>query len=308
MKDFTARRMTMKYYVLYNTIAGHGKAEEVARALPEKLDGEVVGFADMTKITNYSAFLSDKSDCALVICGGDGTLNRFVNDASDAIADSEVYYCATGSGNDFLRDLGAADGEVVRITEQLRDLPICEVNGKTYRFLNGVGYGIDGYCCEEGDKLRAAGETNINYTSIAIKGLLFHYKPTNATVTVDGVKHTYKKVWIAPTMHGRYYGGGMMPTPAQVRNNSEGKLSILVFHGSGKLKTLMIFPSLFKGEHLKNVKHTEVLTGSEITVEFDSPAPLQIDGETVVGVMKYTARASVCAKKENNAENELAVQ
>ena len=180
----------MKYYVLYNTIAGHGKAEEVARSLPEKLDGEVVGFADMTKITNYSAFLSDKSDCALVICGGDGTLNRFVNDAGEAIADSEVYYCATGSGNDFLRDLGAADGEVVRITEQLRDLPICEVNGKTYRFLNGVGYGIDGYCCEEGDKLRAAGETNINYTSIAIKGLLFHYKPTNATVTVDGVKHT----------------------------------------------------------------------------------------------------------------------
>ena len=300
--------MTMKYYVLYNSIAGHGKAEEVARSLPEKLDGEVVGFADMTKITNYSAFLSDKSDCALVICGGDGTLNRFVNDAGDLIADSEVYYCATGSGNDFLRDLGAADGEVVRITEQLRDLPICEVNGKTYRFINGVGYGIDGYCCEEGDKLRAAGETNINYTSIAIKGLLFHYKPTNATVTVDGVKHTYKKVWIAPTMHGRYYGGGMMPTPAQVRNNSEGKLSILVFHGSSKLKTLMIFPSLFKGEHLKNVKHTEVLTGSEITVEFDSPAPLQVDGETVVGVMKYTARASVCAKKEKDTENELAVQ
>ena len=300
--------MTMKYYVLYNSIAGHGKAEEVARSLPEKLDGEVVGFADMTKITNYSAFLSDKSDCALVICGGDGTLNRFVNDAGDLIADSEVYYCATGSGNDFLRDLGAADGEVVRITEQLRDLPICEVNGKTYRFINGVGYGIDGYCCEEGDKLRAAGETNINYTSIAIKGLLFHYKPTNATVTVDGVKHTYKKVWIAPTMHGRYYGGGMMPTPAQVRNNSEGKLSILVFHGSSKLKTLMIFPSLFKGEHLKNVKYTEVLTGSEITVEFDGPAPLQVDGETVVGVMKYTARASVCAKKEKDTENELAVQ
>lgn len=300
--------MTMKYYILYNAIAGQGKSEEVARALPEKLDGEVVGFADMTKITNYSAFLSDKSDCALVICGGDGTLNRFVNDAGEAIADSEVYYCATGSGNDFLRDLGAADGEVVRITEQLRDLPICEVNGKTYRFLNGVGYGIDGYCCEEGDKLRAAGETDINYTSIAIKGLLFHYKPTNATVTVDGVKHTYKKVWIAPTMHGRYYGGGMMPTPAQERNNSEGMLSILVFHGSGKLKTLMIFPSLFKGEHLKNVKHTEVLTGREITVEFDSPAPLQVDGETVVGVMKYTARASVSSKNEKNAENELAVQ
>lgn len=298
----------MKYYVLYNAIAGHGKAEEVARALPEKLDGEVVGFADMTKITNYSAFLSDKRDCALVICGGDGTLNRFVNDAGEAIADSEIYYCAAGSGNDFLRDIGAGEREVVRITDQLKDLPVCEVNGKTYRFINGVGYGIDGYCCEEGDRLRAAGETDINYTSIAIKGLLFKYRPTNATVTVDGVEHSYRKVWIAPTMHGRFYGGGMMPTPAQKRNNAEGELSILIFHGSSKLKTLMIFPSLFKGEHLKNTKYTEVLTGKEITVEFDSPAPLQVDGETVVGVMKYSACGTPIDQKEKKRENEFSVQ
>lgn len=298
----------MKYYILYNAIAGHGKAEEVARALPEKLDGEITGFADMTKITNYSAFLSDKRDCALVICGGDGTLNRFVNDAGEAIADSEIYYCAAGSGNDFLRDIGAGEREVVRITDQLKDLPVCEVNGKTYRFINGVGYGIDGYCCEEGDRLRAAGETDINYTSIAIKGLLFKYRPTNATVTVDGVEHSYRKVWIAPTMHGRFYGGGMMPTPAQKRNNAEGELSILIFHGSSKLKTLMIFPSLFKGEHLKNTKYTEVLTGKEITVEFDSPAPLQVDGETVVGVMKYSACGAPIDQKEKKRENEFSVQ
>ncbi len=48
-------------------------------------------------------------------------------------------------------------------------------------------------------------------TAIAIKGLLFHYRPTNAVITVDGVTHTYKKVWLVPTMNGRYYGGGMMP-------------------------------------------------------------------------------------------------
>jgi len=30
------------------------------------------------------------------------------------------------------------------------------------------------------------------------EGLLFHYKPTNATVIVDGKEHSYKNVWIAP--------------------------------------------------------------------------------------------------------------
>jgi len=298
----------MKYYVLYNAIAGQGKAEEIARALPEKLDGEVVGYADMTKITNYAAFLADKTDCAIVICGGDGTLNRFVNDTADCALENEIFYCASGSGNDFLRDIGGVAGEPIRITEYLKDLPTVEVNGKTYRFINGVGYGVDGYCCEEGDKQRAAGNTDINYTSIAIKGLLFHYKPTNAKVTVDGVTHTYKKVWIAPTMNGRFYGGGIMPTPDQKRNSKDGKLSILIFHRSGKIKTLMIFPSLFKGEHLKNKKYIELLCGSDITVEFDGPAPLQIDGETIVGVMKYRALAKMPSGTLGKEENELAKQ
>ena len=131
----------------------------------------------------------------------------------------------------------------------------------------------------------------INYTSIAIKGLLFHYKPTKATVTVDGKKHTYKKVWLAPTMNGKYYGGGMMPTPDQERLQDDKKLSILVFHNSGKLKALMIFPSLFKGKHIEHTKQVEVLSGKEITVEFDRPTALQIDGETILNVTKYTANA-----------------
>lgn len=63
------------------------------------------------------------------------------------------------------------------------------------------------------------------YTAIAINGLLFHYKPINAVVTVDGETHTYHHVWLAPTMNGHYYGGGMMPTPAQRRLNPDGTIS-----------------------------------------------------------------------------------
>ena len=68
------------------------------------------------------------------------------------------------------------------------------------------------------------------------------------TITVDGKEYRFKKVWLAPTMHGRFYGGGMMPTPAQDRLDPEGKLSVMVMHGSGKLKTLMIFPPFFTGK------------------------------------------------------------
>ena len=96
-------------------------------------------------------------------------------------------------------------------------------------------------------------------------------------------------------MHGKHYGGGMIATPNQDRENAE-KISLLVWHGSGKLRTLMAFPSIFKGEHVKYTKFIEIIEGKEITVEFDKPCALQIDGETVLDVTSYTAKAAVCAK------------
>ena len=97
-------------------------------------------------------------------------------------------------------------------------------------------------------------------------------------------------------MKGRYYGGGMIATPAQNRNHPDHELSIMVFHGSGKLQTLMIFPSIFKGEHIKKEKHVTIHTGHDITVTFDRPTALQIDGETILGVTEYRATSRVPAK------------
>jgi diacylglycerol kinase family enzyme len=146
-----------------------------------------------------------------------------------------------------------------------------------------------------GDAQKKTSEKPVNYTAIAIKGLLLHYKPTNATVTVDGQAYHYRKVWLAPTMKGRYYGGGMMATPAQDRNDAEGNLSLLVFHGSGKLHTLAVFPSIFKGTHIKHKKIVSIHKGKNIHVVFDRPSTIQIDGETITGVTEYTAKAKIAS-------------
>jgi diacylglycerol kinase family enzyme len=52
----------------------------------------------------------------------------------------------------------------------------------------------------------------------------------------------------------------------------------------------MIFPSLFKGEHVKHAKNVSVFSGSEITVRFDEARALQIDGETILNVTEYVVR------------------
>ncbi len=280
-------------YILFNPLAGHGDSEAQAKALAAHYQ-EPVSLLDITQIQDYHALLSPLSqDDAIVICGGDGTLNRFVNAIEGIEPSCDIFYYAIGTGNDFLHDLGKKpESEPTRVNDYLKDLPFVEVKDQKCRFINGIGFGIDGYCCEVGDKLKQISDKPVNYTSIAIKGLLFHYKPTNATVTVDGKSYSYKKVWIAAAMKGRYYGGGMMTAPGQDRLSESKELTLVVMHGSGKLKTLTVFPSIFKGEHIKHTKMVAVHTGKDIRVTFDRPTALQIDGETVLSVTDY----HVCAK------------
>ena len=280
-----------KGYVVYNPLAGNGQAQADAQLLQVVLDEELE-YYDITRITNYEAFIGGmEREDYLVVVGGDGTLNRFVNDTDGLEISQEILYFPTGTGNDFAKDIGM--GENPRpITEYLKNLPSVEVNGKHYRFINGVGFGIDGYSCQVGDEFRKIPGKKVNYTGIAIKGLLLYFAPRNATVTVDGKEYTYKKVWIAPTMHGKFYGGGMIPTPRQDRNS--GKLSVMLFYGAGRLRTLCVFPGIFKGTHVKHKNMVAVHTGNEITVEFDRPAPLQIDGETILDVTGYKAETAMC--------------
>ncbi|MBQ9086881.1 MAG: diacylglycerol kinase family protein [Clostridia bacterium] len=295
-----------KAYVLYNPLAGNGRCAEDIHLLDGMISDEKVLW-DMTASEDYGGlFASMEEEDYVILCGGDGTLNRFINQVTEEMLEREILYFPSGSGNDFAHDLGHQHGDApFAIGKYLRDLPTVEIRGKTWRVLNGVGYGIDGYCCQVGDHLRATSDKKINYTGIAIKGLLFHYKPKNVTVTVDGVPHTYRKVWLTPTMQGRYYGGGMIPTPDQDRLNEEGSLSVMVLHGCSKWRVLTIFPSIFKGEHVKCKKQVEILTGREITVEYDVPTAAQIDGETVLDVTSLTVRAaSPCGAKKELATQE----
>lgn len=294
----------MVTYILYNRLAGNGSCEAQVKQLQEKLRDRQTELRTVNDISSYSEFFASLSpDDEVIICGGDGTLNRFVNDIKGIDITNPVLYYAAGSGNDFLHDLGKEKGEPpFRINEYIQDLPEVTVNGKTSRFINAIGFGIDGYCCEAGDEVRRKHPGKpVNYTPIAIKGLLYAFKPCDATVIVDGVEKRYKKVWIAPAMHGRFYGGGMMAAPGQDRCNADGTLTVVIWSGSGKLKTLMAFPKIFEGKHV-GVKPIEFIKCHDVTVRFDKPCALQIDGETILAVTEYSARSAAAVKADSKKE------
>ncbi len=281
-----------KYYALFNPNAFGGKCEESAHRLDNISFDKELEYVDMTKIENLEKYIDSlNKDDSVILCGGDGTINYFINHVSKEEFDIEIMYFACGTGNDFLHDLSKDPGEhAIVINEYIRDLPLATVNGKTYKFINNVGFGIDGYCCQVGDEMRAAGKENINYTAIAIKGLLGGFKPVTATVTVDGITEVYKRAWLAPTMKGRFYGGGMMAAPAQNRRNPNKTVSVVLFYGKGKFKTLMAFPSIFQGEHVLHKDMVEIIQGNHVKVRFNRPCALQIDGETILNVTEYEVR------------------
>lgn len=277
------------YYSLYNPNASNGKGEEKARRLDEVIDNGKIIYSDITKIEDIESFFKGcDEETKIIICGGDGTLNNLINKTDISKTDREIYYFSTGSGNDFLRDIkDNTTEEIIPIKKYLLNLPTVKVKNRKYVFLNNVSFGIDGYCCEEADKQRSKKGKHSSYSLLAIKGLLGGYKTRNATIIVDGKKKDYKKVWLAPTMNGRFFGGGLMSAPNQNRLNEKHTVSIVVMYGSSRLKSLLVFPSLFSGNHIKRKEMIEVIEGHNISVRFDKPAAVQIDGETITDVVRY---------------------
>ena len=286
--------MNAKYLILFNPQSGNKSAKEKVYQLDDILANNELNYVEMTPDFDYKRFMNEvKADERVVLCGGDGTIHRFINEVDEADLSKPVFYFPLGSGNDFNRDVhGKLDNTLINLNNYMNNLPLVTVKGQTKKFLNNVSFGIDGWCCEVADKIRAKESSKpINYTAIAVKGALFQYKKTNATVIVDGKEYHYKDVFLASTTKGRFYGGGMMATPDQDRNDPEHKVSVLVFRGKIRLQVLLVFSKIFTGEHIKKPNMCIIHSGKNIQVSFDSPRAVQVDGETVLGVTEYTVKA-----------------
>ncbi len=278
-------------YLLYNSLANNGKGAEGTDSIAEQISEDTVSVdVSVTDVRALAETLGEED--RMILCGGDGTLNRFANNVYGLELKFPVFLRSNGTGNDFLKDIDdreKLDG-AVRINEYIAELPTVTVNGITRRFVNNVGFGIDGAVCERADELKARGKEKINYTAIAARLLLFKYRPPKAEITVDGQQKSYSRVWMAPAMNGRYFGGGMKVAPLQDRKS--GVITSVAVHSASRLRALLAFPSIFKGTHIKFTDIVECIKGDEITVKFDSPIALQIDGDTILGVTEFTARSA----------------
>lgn len=275
-------------YILYNPLSNNRKSKKSIDKLQANFSNQAK-LIDITTANIPDIFKSITKEDTLIVTGGDGTLNHFINDLGDINPEHEIYFYPSGSGNDFVRDLdNPLDNGMICLNPYIKNLPVINVNGKHHKFLNGCGYGIDGYACAESDRIKEKYKIKVGYALLALIGILFKFKPSTATVTVDDKTYTYDHVWMAPAMKGKYFGGGVMIAPMQNRLASDNSVTVVLAHCKSPLRLLFIYPSIFKGKHVKYTNVVQFHQGKEITVSFDKPTALQIDGEVIRDVLSYT--------------------
>ncbi len=277
-------------YIFYSKSAANGRGLQQALALSKTLEGG----AQVRALENFR--LSDLfsvvgRDDTVIVMGGDGTINHLINSPTMYPCSRKIFYAAGGTGNDFYRDVRHKEvSDIFPLTPYLQKLPSVKFGDRYLRFLNGVGFGLDGYACAVVAKGRNTKRKPPSYVSVALKGLLWKFKPLSATVTVDGVNYLFRDVFLATSMFGKYYGNGVKIAPDQNRENTD-TLSVVVVHGRNRMGMLPLFAKLFNGTHVKHKKYVTVLTGNQITVNFDRACAMQVDGDVYPETCTYTVTA-----------------
>ena len=262
-----------KAYIFYNPQAGQGKVLEDLDALSFVLDEETV-LCDMTKPETFEeALFAMAEEDYLVLCGGDGTINRFVNIMADIHRSNEIYYYPAGTHNDFALDYGRIYGNnPFPITKALQRLPCVRIGSREGFFLTGIVFAAD-------PRMRVFSRKRQGYTEES--------KPVGMKVSVDRRLYHYEKVRFAAVMQGRHCHGGLIPDAQRQRTDST--LSCALIHGCGKCKANYLLRQLRKGRRPCS-RHLTIHRAENIRLTFDGPVKLLTDGETQSGVTEVTVR------------------
>ncbi|MDE6580206.1 MAG: acylglycerol kinase family protein, partial [Ruminiclostridium sp.] len=100
-----------KYKILFNPYSDNSRGEAECKKIRQYYPDDELEFEDLTKIGDLNEFFGSlPEDATVVLSGGDGTINRFINAVDEKYFARDIYYYGTGTGNDFLFDLGIQKG------------------------------------------------------------------------------------------------------------------------------------------------------------------------------------------------------
>lgn len=301
----------MQYKLIYNPIAGGGRAQKLLPRLVKnfKAAGAVFdvhttsGPGDAVEAARRAA--ADGFDVAVAV-GGDGTVNEVLNGIVGTAAALAAVH--GGKGNDFARtaqmpcDIDAASAVLLRGRQRSFDLG--RVLGRY--FINSVGVGFDAAVAHRVNQ-GVKPFTGVSAYIYAVFRTLFSYRPTEMEITIDGSSLTLCPVLVAVGI-GKCYGGGMMIVPDAFPD--DGFFDVCVIDWMAPAKLAYHFPKVFKGTHTR-LTQTSIYRAREVHLKLSRAHPLHMEGEVLMGdKMHFTLEprgmkvisgsSAVVAGSENN--------
>ena len=250
-------------------------------ALKEHLDAFFDYSVHFTEKRGHAVELArNASGGAVIVCGGDGTINEVANGVAER-TDIAVAPTYGGSGCDLSRLFGIAKGAGARvdeIRERLRTndvihmrLSLVEANG-TKRYFVGVGdAGFGAMVAGTFDRYRKLGK--LGYV-LGVLQTLMKIKPIEAEITIDG-KSKKQQALMVMFARSKYYAGGMKVSPNSDPLSDSARMIFLKW--MSRPVFLTVFPRVYSGSHLKVSQVEESIVRR---LEIATPGiPIDVEGE-----------------------------
>jgi diacylglycerol kinase (ATP) len=221
---------------------------------------------------------------ALILFGGDGTLNRYLGILRDIRI--PVLMAPTGSGNDFAMANGifTADDALRRFTAMQRGkVAIGEVDLAGARYADGSER-LFSCCLNVGVDADAARRTNAlpNFLKerkgYMIGGALaiLCYARQRIAVRGAGLDPIDESGWFAAVSNTPTYGGGLKIAPQA--SITDGILDVTYLRPLSRVQLLRHFPKVLSGKHI-GLEPVVIMKTTELHIETDTPMPIFADGE-----------------------------
>jgi diacylglycerol kinase family enzyme len=221
---------------------------------------------------------SDGWTDAVVVAGGDGTINEVINGLSGA-ACPPIALLPMGTANVLAAEIGAAGSPVTLVDDIIsaartpqRHPQICvaRANGRRFAMMAGVGFDahVVAAVCERTKRLagKAAYVAAFAYTVMRFRRRRYH-------VLVDGMAYEAASVVIA---NGHFYGGRFACAPEA--RTDEAELHVCLFLRGGPISALRYGAALVSGR-LQRRDDIRIVRGRRVRVTWADGDPVHCDGD-----------------------------
>ena len=274
----------MRVAILINPRAGvprpdaAAQRETIARDVLRTVggDGQIIISKGPGHARDVTASLVDTGVDAMVVWGGDGTINEVASQL--VYRDIPLGIVPAGSGNGLARELGLEWNErralETALHGSIRKIDAGELGGRF--FFNVAGVGLDARLAEVFNARKRRG---IRGYVGSLLSELRRYEPRRYTIRIDGLS-VEKKALIVALANTRQYGNRAIIAP--LAKPDDGLLDLVVVPPLSPLSTLWHARRLITGT-VHGLSDALMHTVREGEITADGSLTFHVDGEVVAG-------------------------